>query len=78
MRSRLIPDEYVGDTHLTNWFRRNLHMEGLQLVYINPKTFERYGVTRQAVSILGGDIILQFNKGTILVIDTNCLNIRKL
>ncbi len=78
MRSRLIPDEYVGDTHLTNWFRRNLHMDDLQLAYVDPKTFDRSGITRQAVSILGGDIILQFNKGTILKIDTSCLNMRKI
>ena len=78
MRTKLIPDEYVGDVHLTNWLRKNLHMEDLQFAYIDPNTFIRGDLTRQAMSILGGDIILQFSMGNVLKIDTRLLNMRKL
>lgn len=33
-RSNYIPDNYVGDTHLTNWFRKHLQMYTLWKVFI--------------------------------------------
>ncbi len=78
IRPRCIPDNYVGDRHLSNWFKRNLGMVNLHLAYVDPERFIREELTRNKVKVIdGGTILLHFVGGQVTTLRFNELEITK-
>ncbi len=76
-RPRHVPDNYVGDRHLANWFKRNLGMVSLHMVYVDPEQFIRDELTRSSLRILGGTVLLHFINGQVTTVRINELEITK-
>lgn len=72
-----VPDEYVGDEHLLNWFKKNLGMTELLGVFVHP-TFVRRDLTADELDICsGGYMYLVFPKHNIELIISEWLDANK-
>jgi len=68
LRNKLIPDDYIGDTHLTNWFIKHMGMVTLQKAFVNQKDFIRDELRPDKLNILDFfEIYLVFSSHTVLV-----------
>ncbi len=68
-RSKGIPDEYKGDKHLSNWFRKRMQMTGLYLVFVHPDNFIRDELTRIKITILEGEVYFQYTNGDVVKVN---------
>lgn len=61
-----IPDEYVGNEHLKNWFIKNLGMKDLIAVFIDPD-FIKDEITKKSIYLIEGKLILVYNSHKIKI-----------
>ena len=72
MRCSRVPDNFVGDMHLTNWFKKNMGMTNLKRLYVEPSEFCRDELTRTKVHVVyGSTIYMEFNDKKVVKFTNN-------
>ena len=77
MRTKKVPDHYVGDRHLTNWFIKHLGMNDLSMAYKAPEAI-RGTLTSKTMGAMEGEFILVFKCGRTIKMFSTHLHIREL
>lgn len=72
MRCSRIPDNFVGDMHLTNWFIKNMGMTNLKRLYVEPSEFCRDELTKLKVHIVHqSTMYMEFGCGKVIKFTNN-------